>query len=733
MKPVFNSKIGIFLALVLLTSFCFQKENQNDQNDQLIIKYKNSNKLELLNIDKNLTKTKQSLKQNNDIEILGYNNKYYITSIPNDPSFSSQNYLKQINADLAWTFSSDAKDITVAVIDTGIDLNHSELKDNIWKNDMEIPDDNIDNDGNGFVDDIYGWDFVNNTNDVGIKISRGYKTYAVNHGTVVAGIIGAVGDNKEGITGVTWNVKLMSIRAINSQGEGNTYDISRAIYYAIRNKADIINLSFVGNENDPILADAIRKASNANIAIVASAGNEINPGINLDESPRYPVCYDFNKNTVFGVGSVNDKNILSVFSNYGTNCIDILAPGENFISTQAYYPSLYDFQTKYGINLSGTSLSAPLVSGAIALIKSIDKSLTNQEIYQILKNSAKNIGFINFTYRKQIGAGLLDVNKALIETRALKNSKHLNIVAVPRFGNINSIKLFDRKTGINTEVKISLPLGAKNKNNYYTIKSGDINGDNNDEIILASTNNSGTYISIYDQKLSMINNFKLNYNKPISMEIMDAYLSGREKIIIGSPSGYEAKISIYDQDGTLLNSFKTYNSNSKFGLSITKCDIDGDYKDEIITVPKKGGGPHVIYYTIDGQIKDSFFAGNKDFRGGLNIACGDTNNDDKNEIILTPETGGSSYSLIYNTDKNLISSFWNYDSKFNKEASLNLIDIDNDYKKEIAVNTNQGASPHVRIFDAWGNLKDQFFAFDQKQKNGVSLTSFIKKEDAKNN
>lgn len=732
MKPVFISKIGIFLALVLLTSFCFKKENANNQ---LVIKYKDSDKIELLNIDKNKNPEiiKNSLEQNKNIEILGKNSLYHITTLPNDPDLPSQNYLRQIKADLAWTFSSNAENVIVAVIDTGIDLNHSELKDNIWKNDMEIADDNIDNDGNGYVDDVYGWDFVNNTNDVGIKISRGYKTFAVNHGTVVSGIIGATSDNKEGISGVAWKVKLMSIRAINSQGEGNTYDISRAIYYAIKNKADVINLSFVGNENDPILANAIRKASDANISIVASAGNELTPGVDLDESPRYPVCYDFNKNTVFGVGSVNSKDILSTFSNFGTNCIDILAPGENFISTQAYYPSLYDFQEKYGKNLSGTSLSAPLVSGAIALIKSIDKNFTNQEIYQILKTSAKDIFFINFTHRKKIGAGLLDVNNALIYARALKNSKHLNIIAVPRYGNINSIKFFDRKTGKETDIKIDLPIGAKNKNNFYTIKSGDVNGDNDQEIILASTNNTGTYISIYNQELLMINNFKINYNKPISMEIMDAYSSGREKIIIGSPDGYEQKVSIYDQDGSLLSSFRAYNSTTKFGLSITKCDIDGDFKDEIIMVPKKGGGPHIIYYTIDGKIKDSFFAGNKDFRGGLNIACGDINNDDKKEIVLTPQSGGSSYTLIYNTDKNLISSFWNYDPKFSKEASVNLIDIDNDYNKEIIINTNQGVNSHVRMFDVWGNLKDQFFAFNQKQKNGVSLTSFIKKENAKNN
>ncbi len=732
MKPVFNLKIGIFLALTLLTIFYLQKK---DDNNQIVIKYKNSDKIELLNTvkKKDLVNLKQSLTQNNDIETFSKNNKYHITAIPNDPSFSSQNYLRQINADLAWTFAHDAKNVIVAVIDTGIDLNHSELKESVWKNEKEIENDNIDNDGNGYVDDIYGWDFVNNTNDVGIKISRGYKTFAVNHGTVVAGIIGAVGNNNEGISGVAWNVKLMSIRAINSQGEGNTYDISRAIYYAIKNKADVINLSFIGDENDPILQDAIRKASDANISIVASAGNELNPGIDLDDYPKYPVCYDLNKNTVFGVGSVNAKNILSAFSNYGTNCIDIVAPGENFISTQAYYPSLFDFKTKYGENLSGTSLSAPLVSGAIALIKSIDKNFTNQEIYQILKNSAKDIAFINFDHRKKIGAGLLDVNNALIKARQLKNSKSLNILTVPRYGKINSIKFFDRKNGKEIEKKIDLPIGAKNINNFYTIKSGDINGDNNEEIILASTNSSGTYISIYNQDLLMINNFKIDYKNPVSMEIVDAYSSGREKIIIGSPNNYSPQISIYDQDGTLLNYFKTYNSKAKFGLSIAKCDIDNDYKDEIITVPKKGGGPHVIYYTIEGKIKDSFFAGNKDFRGGLNITCGDINGDDTNEIILTPESGGSSYTLIYNTDKNLISSFWNYDSKFNKEANITLIDINNDYKKEVMVSTNQGVNSHVRIFDMWGNLMDQFFAFNQKPKNGASVTEFIKKENVSNN
>ncbi len=733
MKPDLKIKIGIISISIisLIVAFIFVSKN-NNTNNELVVKYKNSDRIELLRFDnkKSLKITKNNLENDEGVKYVSNNNKYKIAYLPNDPDLPSQDYLKQIRADLAWTFSRNSKDVVVAVIDTGIDTNHPDLKDNIWWNKNEIDADNIDNDNNGYIDDIYGWDFVNNSADSGIKISRGFKKYAVNHGTVVAGIIGAVGNNNEGISGVTWNVQIMSLRAIDSQGEGNTYNIARAIDYAIKNNVDVINLSFVGNENDPILADAIRRASEAQIAIVAAAGNEINPGMDLNVYPKYPVCYDFNENTVFGVGSVNKNNLLSTFSNYGSNCIDILAPGENLKSTTVFYPDLFDFKEKYGSEYSGTSLSAPLVSGTIALIKSINPSLTVQEIYKIIKDSAKNIAFENFDKRKQIGAGLLDVNNALIMTRSISLNRQVSIITLPKTSYNYSLKIFHQENE-DIEQKILKEKNVNGFKNTYNIKTGDLNGDKKQEIVIASTNNIGTQINIYDENFKNIGSFKLQYKNPIGLEIADLYKTGREKIIVSSPVGYEPKISIYDIDGTLLKSFPIYTKGLKTGISIAVCDIDNDFQKEIITAPKKGAAPHVLFYSKEGVLKGQFFAGNKQFKGGLNIACGDLNNDKKNELVITTESLNFPYVLVYNKNGELLSSFLAYEENFRNELVASIADIDFDYQNEIILNTTSGNASQIKIFDIYGDLKKEFFAYDSKDKSGVALTVF--KKNATNN
>ncbi len=416
MKRIFKQKIYIFLisgltlifALFLVTS----KADSQKNFTEILVKIKNSEKIYSLKIDSNsnLDKIINEYRQNPAIEAVDYNNQFQITAFPNDPDYVYQKQLKQIKADYAWTWARRSEEVVIAIIDTGIDFNHLDLKSNIWINKDESTNDNIDNDLNGYIDDVYGWDFVNNNADNSVKISLNYNKYAVNHGTVVAGIIAATGNNNEGIAGVTWQSKLMSLRALDSQGNGNTYNVARAIDYAVKNNADIINLSFVGNKSDQILENSIKKAHRAGIIVVAAAGNEYTLGQDLDQNPKYPVCNDFGKNMIIGVGSVNDKNLISSFSNFGKNCIDIMAPGENIYSTQVYQPKLHNFKEKYGKNWSGTSFATPFVTGAIALIKSIDQSFSQEEILKLLKQGATDISFINFSRRKQIGSGLLNIN-----------------------------------------------------------------------------------------------------------------------------------------------------------------------------------------------------------------------------------------------------------------------------------------------------------------------------------
>lgn len=271
-------------------------------------------------------------------------------------------YQKQVNVDKAWEWleqnhheAGGDSSVIVAVIDTGVDYNHIDLKQNIWINKGETPDNGIDDDNNGYVDDVYGWNFVGNNNNP--MDDNG-------HGTHVAGIIGAA-NNDIGVTGVAYNCKIMPVKAGNSSGYFNNSDIASAITYAYMNGADVINMSFGGTTVTMAVQEALEKAYTTSL-LVAAAGNDgaQNEPFYFDYPTEaiYPASYSF----VDGVMSVNASNTMSSFTNFdpiGENKIEYecLAPGELINST---FPN-----NKYA-SLSGTSMATPIVSGIGALLRS---------------------------------------------------------------------------------------------------------------------------------------------------------------------------------------------------------------------------------------------------------------------------------------------------------------------------------------------------------------------------
>ncbi|HJN85212.1 MAG TPA: S8 family serine peptidase, partial [Patescibacteria group bacterium] len=167
---------------------------------------------------------------------------------PNDSFFSDQWYLPHIGAISAWNESTGSPDVLVAILDTGIDLDHEDLRGQIFVNRGEVANDGIDNDGNGYIDDVSGWDFYDDDRDAN-PIVGANDEFGVHHGTVVAGVIGATGNNALGVTGVNWDVKMLPIRVLDSTGDGDVGDIVEGIDYALSMGADVINLSFVGSSN----------------------------------------------------------------------------------------------------------------------------------------------------------------------------------------------------------------------------------------------------------------------------------------------------------------------------------------------------------------------------------------------------------------------------------------------------------------------------------------------------
>ncbi len=286
----------------------------------------------------------------------------YVT--PNDPLFGQQYALNntgqtagQADADIdgpeAWDIYTGSSSVVVAVIDTGMDYNHPDLAANIWTNSGEVAGNGIDDDNNGYVDDIHGYDFANND-------SNPIDDHG--HGTHVSGTIGAVADNGIGVAGIAWNVKIMAVKFLDAQGSGSLDAAISALNYAVSNGATISNNSWGGGGYYAALNDAIAAAGTQGHIFVAAAGND---GNNNDANPGYPASYDLDN--IISVAATDDTDQLAYFSNFGASSVDLGAPGVDILST---VPTSGDLGDPSGYRtLSGTSMATPHVTGVVALVR----------------------------------------------------------------------------------------------------------------------------------------------------------------------------------------------------------------------------------------------------------------------------------------------------------------------------------------------------------------------------
>lgn len=341
------------------------------------------------------------------VDILGLASNPVIVPamISSDPSFGDEWGLRNagqyggtpgidINAVSAWDITTGSRSVVVAVIDSGIDLTHPDLAANLWVNPGEVAGNGLDDDHNGFVDDIHGWDFVDND----AVPQDGYG-----HGTHVAGIIGAVGNNGIGVTGVSWQVSLMALRVQNDSGAGSTSAVLAALQYATMMRRDHgINIVVTNNSWESpagfslVVQDVIRAQGEAGITFVAAAGNH---GTDNDALPRYPSNYDLAN--VISVASLTPTGILSGTSDFGATTVDIAAPGTLIQSTW--------LRGGYAM-LSGTSMATPHVSGVVALLAAAKPGITVGEIRSAILGSVTPVATLTGTIAT---GGRLDARRAL--------------------------------------------------------------------------------------------------------------------------------------------------------------------------------------------------------------------------------------------------------------------------------------------------------------------------------
>ncbi len=577
----------------------------------------------------------------------------------NDPDYPKLWYFEQIKADKVWNKISAGKQVVVAVIDSGIDIDHPDLKNQIWKNPYETLD-GRDNDGNGYIDDINGWDFVDNTNNPRPKVDTEGNASGVHHGTLVAGIIAAEQNNFVAGTGIAPNAKIMPLRVLNNLGIGDVKAVANAIDYAIKNKAKIINLSFVGFEKSSALESAIKRAYAAGVLVIAAAGNDSAHliGVDLDTYPAYPVCYDgaVGENWVIGVMATDPLDQKTSFSSYGKSCIDVAAPGLGIWGLAVYDPR-YDLRSLSQGYWSGTSMAVPQVSGLAAIIWSLQPALSASEVKDAILQNSDSIDEVNPNYKGKLGLGR-----------------------------------------INIERTVSYVLGEDVKGRILRLSSP--------HIITASLVGAGSKIKVISaagKEILKINPLSKWYSQEANAAFGDINRDGRDEIIVGAGKYALPTIKVYDLGGNLIKEFLVFEKWYTGGVEVAVGDIDADMFLDIVATRANWGEPVVKVFNNKYEEVGNFLVFPKRFKSGLRLAIGDINNDYVNEIIVTPRQGKPEI-VAFRVDGLKVADFAAFENSYTKGLSISAGDINGDRVAEIFVSSTGGRQAEIKIFNNKGEL-----------------------------
>jgi len=530
-KGKFNHKTGII-------EFSDTKEIAPKIEFQKLLPNSNSSSLQQLISE---------LKNDPNIEEVDLNYIVHTTAIPNDPYYSSkgswgQPYddlwgLKKINAASAWEQTKGSASIIVADIDTGVDRNHEDLTSNMWVNTSETPSNGVDDDSNGYIDDYYGWDWANNDNDP--MDDNG-------HGTHTVGTIAAVGNNGIGVVGVNWTSKIMALKYAGSNGSGSSLDGIKALQYAADNGAKVSSNSWGGVFQSSALDDAIKYAHNKGTVIVAGAGN--NNGDALDFSPA-------SSDYAITVAASDSTDAKPWFSNWGEK-IDVAAPGVDILSLKAAMAIIWGAIPACGnyCRASGTSMATPHVAGLAALLLAKNPTLTNEEIRQIIRNGADDLGSpgkdSSFGYGRINAAGSMNLATTHPFAPIITTPKSRSII----FG--TSYQIFGSTPGPNfASYKIEAGLG-RSPTTWSTIASSTTQVTNNGVLATVDTSkiNDGVYIFrlTATDTLSKIYQFQVH---DVEVDNIDAVISSPVNPIL-SRSGVNVAGTALTKNGAAFVNYK---------------------------------------------------------------------------------------------------------------------------------------------------------------------------------
>jgi subtilisin family serine protease len=626
---------------------------------------------------------------------------------PSDPSVAQWSYADTQVFD-AWELATGSRDVVVAVIDNGFDTFHPELAQNIWKNIGEIPDNGIDDDANGYADDVWGWNFVGvdadgnggldeeelkGSNDPRPDVTGAtaddIEEGSLHHGTLVAGIIGARGDNHAYGAGINWYVRLMNLKVVGNSGNIGVARIAEAVRYAADNGADIINISLVGPADQPDLKDAIRYAHSKGVAVVAAAGNDYQA---FEEYPKYPICADSGEGEqwVLGVSAITEDHRLAQFSNRG-NCVDIAAPGVHISSTMRYAPR-YGLDAFYGGPFSGTSFAAPFVSGAVALLKSIHPEWGPEELFDtLLQTVHKTPPWDEAEYTRYFGAGLVQIADAVRMAASQAAGAHA-LAGVLAYAPNTGVTHMETIAGGSSSASGMPPKGAKAlaaykdsgnerhagvfpkgwfKNELVIFDSawhrlagwtipysgavslavGDVAGDERPEFIISPRGVSRQAFAVYDAAGSSVHTRTLSAPHRGSFVGLVNAKGGTREILAVYAEGGTVRLHRFDRSFALTQTLDI--PYAKRAGQVAAGDIDKDGLQEYVIGSGAGEDARLTYMDEDGVWKRTFAAYAPGVQNGLAIAVGDYDRDGKDDVVVGTETGGNPIRVWTDTSKQL--------------------------------------------------------------------------------
>lgn len=318
---------------------------------------------------------------------------------PNDPLYGDQYGMEKIRASDAWEVEYGSSDVVVAIVDTGAKLNHPDLEGRFWVNEDEVPDNDIDDDDNGYVDDVYGYDFRGDGFLPAVGKEDSDPSDDTGHGTHCAGIVGAATNNGEGVVGVAPGIRIMPVRALGGMiGFGHASDILAAVVYAVDNGAHVISMSYGGSGSGEAERVTYEYAHDAGVVLVAASGNSGMQG--------NPIMWPAAEPYTTAIGATNSFDGLAYFSSYGPH-LEASAPGMNIMSTVCGW---LGFGQEY-IPMSGTSMACPHVAGLAGLLISQDPTLSRDAVRLLIAHTGADLGPAGWD--KKFGHGRIDAYQAL--------------------------------------------------------------------------------------------------------------------------------------------------------------------------------------------------------------------------------------------------------------------------------------------------------------------------------